>query len=456
MPDTLSTYHLPSPSAASPRPKMAIVSTYDELCGIAGYTRALEKQLAPFVDLTIFDLDQYLLRSRHRRIQKLADAHIKDIAAQLRGFDCVNIQLEHGTLGRTVPQITRRFARLAKAAPALSVTFHTILLGDDMPWDIVGRLLARGHVRSAGRVLSDATRGGRLGRGIQGLLRGLQASKPVSVIVHTRRDQRMMQDLYGLRAVHHHPLAFISPEAARSLRARTSRAAHPRLAGLPATAKFIGTFGFLSAYKGFDTAIRALEFLPADHHLLIFGGLHPQGIRREEPLDPYIRKLLSTAHIGQSPLEALRESGLRLAPSGAELTALLNDHPNSLRERVHFMGALSDDEFFAAAALCDVAVFPYLEVGQASSGPISIALEMGTRIIASRTAAFRAFARYHPGLIEFFDIGNFAELATRIQSPGRSAGVPELRYNTATNAATYLEANFLPAPTPAFLACAAE
>ncbi|WP_298283153.1 hypothetical protein [Acidocella sp.] len=456
MPDTLSSYHVPPALSAPRRPRLAIVSTYDELCGIAGYTRALEKQLAPFVDVTIFDLDQYLLRGRHRRIQKLADAHIKDIAAQLHGFDCVNIQLEHGTLGRTVAQITRRFARLAKAAPALSVTFHTILLNEDMPWDTVGRLLARGHVSGAGRVLSEATRAGRLSRGIQGLLRSLQAHKPVSVIVHTRRDQRMMQDLFALRSVHHHPLSFISPEAARGLRARTGRAVPAPFSGLPANVKFIGTFGFLSAYKGFDTAIRALEFLPPDYHLLIFGGLHPQGIRREEPLDPYIRKLLSTAHIGQSPLEVLKESGLRLAPSGAELTALLNDHPNTLHERVHFMGALSDDDFFAATAQCDVAVFPYLEVGQASSGPISIALEMGTRVIASRTAAFRAFARYHPDLIEFFDIGNFAELATRIQSPGRAAAVPDLRYNTATNAAIYLEANFLSVQKRELVACAAQ
>lgn len=28
------------------RPQIAIISTYDEMCGIAGYTRALEKQLA--------------------------------------------------------------------------------------------------------------------------------------------------------------------------------------------------------------------------------------------------------------------------------------------------------------------------------------------------------------------------------------------------------------------------
>jgi glycosyltransferase involved in cell wall biosynthesis len=43
---------------------------------------------------------------------------------------------------------------------------------------------------------------------------------------------------------------------------------------LPEDAKLIGVFGFLSRYKGFETAIRAMRHLPSDHHLLIFCGVH--------------------------------------------------------------------------------------------------------------------------------------------------------------------------------------
>lgn len=81
------------------RPRLAIVSTYDELCGIAGYTRALEQQLRGGMDVQVFDLDQYLLRSNNPRVQALGDKHIKEIAKELNNFDSVNIQLEHGTLG---------------------------------------------------------------------------------------------------------------------------------------------------------------------------------------------------------------------------------------------------------------------------------------------------------------------------------------------------------------------
>ena len=74
------------------------MSTYDDLCGIAAYTRSLEKQLSDIFDVTVFDLDQYLLRNTHARVRKFADRHIQDICREIREYDTVNLQLEHGTL----------------------------------------------------------------------------------------------------------------------------------------------------------------------------------------------------------------------------------------------------------------------------------------------------------------------------------------------------------------------
>jgi hypothetical protein len=84
----------------SARPRLALVSTYSELCGIAAYTRSLEKQLADVFDVTVFDLNQYLLRNAHGRVRKFGDRHIQEICRELKDFDAVNLQLEHGTLGR--------------------------------------------------------------------------------------------------------------------------------------------------------------------------------------------------------------------------------------------------------------------------------------------------------------------------------------------------------------------
>lgn len=434
------------------RPRVAIVSTYDELCGIASYTRALEQQLQERMEVQVFDLDQYLLRSRHTRVQRLADQHILEISKKLRQFDSVNIQLEHGTLGLTMPQILRRFRWLVRAAPALSVTFHTILDEVGMPAGQVWPQLRRLKLGAAAAMVADRARAALLARGTYGELRRQQSRKPVRIITHTRRDMRLLRDVHRLAEVHHHPLSFVPPARAAAIRAAATRDAFPILHLLPPGAKLIGTFGFLSPYKGFETAVEALRYLPEDHHLLVFGGIHPQAIARGQPRDAYISRLLERGHIGQSPLEALRAGGPTSLTVDGSARDLLAPHPQDLHHRLHFMGVLEDSQFMSAMALCDSVVLPYLEVGQTSSGPIAMALEMGCRVIASRTRAFLQYARYHPNRIEFFDIGNFAELARRIEAgPPPAPADRRLTHDTTSNAALYLKVSLPPgmaAPVP--------
>jgi glycosyltransferase involved in cell wall biosynthesis len=431
------------------RPRVAIISTYDELCGIAGYTKALAHQLQDSMDVQVFDLDQYLLRSPHRRVVRLGDRHILDIAKKLKNFDSVNIQLEHGTLGLTMPQILRRFRWLVRSAPAVSVTFHTIL---DEAWMPLGRIWQQLRQLKLGAAVATLAENGRsvlLANGVYRELRRQQSRKPVHVITHTRRDMRLLRDVHRLSDVHHHPLSFVPAATAAAIRAAATRDAFPILRLLPPGAKLIGTFGFLSPYKGFETAVEALRYLPEDHHLLVFGGIHPQAIARGQPRDAYISKLLDKGHIGQSPLEALHAGGATNLTVDGSARDLLAPHPQDLHHRLHFMGVLDDSQFMSAMALCDSVVLPYLEVGQSSSGPIAMALEMGCRVIASRTRAFLQFARYHPGRVEFFDIGNFAELARRIEAgPPPAAADRPPAYDTTTNAALYLKVSLPPGMAP--------
>lgn len=423
--------------------RLAIVSTYDEMCGIAGYTRALERQLRQHADVTVFDLDQYLLRGQHRRVQRLADRHIADIAAQLHTFDSVNIQLEYGTLGRTPNQIVRRFKTLVKAAPAVSITFHTILGHDPLDWAALGLSLITGRFLRVARIAGSFRRNRDLGARTYRFLHARQHLQPVNAIVHTKRDARLLRDVFRIRNVDHHPLSFIAGPEAERVRQAAALDQFPVMKTLPPDAKLIGSFGFLSPYKGFETALRALRYLPEDHHLLIFGGVHPQGIKREQSIDPYIQTLLDEAHIGHTIFDTMADNATPVSFAlDAASRDLLSRHPEDLHSRVHFLGVHDDEGFMRAMALCDAVVLPYLEVGQSSSGPIAMALEMGCRVLASRTLAFLQFARYHPGQVEFFDIGNFAELAGLILA-GTPAplGGRTLTYNTGTNTALYLRAN---------------
>src|SRR5580698_173059 len=167
----------PSASLAALPPRrrrLAIVSTRNKLCGIAAYTHALERQLADLFDLTVFDLDQYLLRGRHRRVRALGDRHIKDICAEIAGFDAVNLQLEFGTLGRSAKDIHRRFRWLVDASPRLSVTFHTLKRPSDFSWADFLHAIVKLKWQRAGGLRAGYARERTLSEGIAKQLRYAQ------------------------------------------------------------------------------------------------------------------------------------------------------------------------------------------------------------------------------------------------------------------------------------------
>ncbi|HEX5453110.1 MAG TPA: hypothetical protein VFX06_04900 [Stellaceae bacterium] len=445
----------PAARTASPPParreRLAIVSTASRLCGIAAYTAALRRQLDDTFDITVFDLNQYLLRNPHRAVRRLADRHVREICRAIRRFDAVNLQLEYGTLGRDAADILRRFAWLTTAAPRLSVTFHTLLKPPAFSAAAIGRAALRLRFREAARLHADFRRGHLLSYGIARQLRRAQAYKPVSAIVHNRRDLFDARYLYGIKQVFDHPLAFLGAAEIAAVRADASRHHFPMLENLPAEAVLVGVFGFLNEYKGFATAIRALAYLPEHYRLLIFGGLHPQEIASRQPRHPYISSLFDEAYMETSLYERLAAtSGTPAFVVDTEhtLRALTGAHPRDLSGRIHFMGALDDNAFLRGMAICDAVVLPYLEVGQSASGPISQALELGCRIIASRTHTFLQFAEYHRDRIEFFDVGNHLELAERVRARPQFAAAGRPQYDVASNRATYLLANGLPKGAP--------
>ncbi|HVH77316.1 MAG TPA: hypothetical protein VM755_20560 [Stellaceae bacterium] len=429
------------------RPQLALISAVEELCGIGAYCHSLEKQLSRDFEITLFGLDQYLLRGRHRRIRQLGDRHVKEICRELGRFDAVNLQLEHGTLGRGARDIYRRFGWILAAAPQISVTFHTMLSTPEFDFAGWARALRRFDFATAARLHSQYLRNNLLSAGIVRRLRRMQRRKRAAVIVHNRWDLRQMRDVHRIGEVYDHPLAFLDAAEARAIRAGARRERFPLLGNVPSEARLIGVFGFFGRYKGFETVIRAMQHLPEDHHVLIFGGVHPNEIPRNQPIDPRIASLFDAGYVDTTLVERAGTEAGRQSPSlsvaiDRSLRDILVRHPKDLSGRMHFMGALEEPDFLAGMAICDAVVMPYLDVGQSSSGPISQAIELGCRVIASRTRTFLQFAAYHPQRIEFFDIGNHLELAERIMAaPQFPARQEPLRFNVETNKAVYLAAN---------------
>jgi glycosyltransferase involved in cell wall biosynthesis len=401
------------------------------------------QQLGPDFDIEVFDLNQSFMRSTDPAMTAVADGMIKDFCARAGTFDFVNIQLEHGTVGALPKDILRRLKWIVTAARALSVTFHTVLLSQKFDRHELFKNLSRIWIAESWKIYRDHLSRNALANGVYQQLRDAAKTKPVSLIVHTRRDAEIMRHALGFENVYDHPLVFRGRAEAARLRATTTRDDFPILAHLPAGARLIGVFGFISKYKGFDTVVKAMRFLPEDYHLLIFGSVHPNEIQRNQPIYPYVRELLDAADVDSWLEDSGGPDGNANKASNSKGIAVA--HPNNIADRIHFLGAQTDDDFARGACVCDTVVMPYLEVGQSASGAVSIALEMGARVIAAHNRTFLQLGRYFPNCIEMFDIGNHIELAERIRArPAFPPAARKVDYDADSNRLVYRAANSLP------------
>ncbi|MEX3693369.1 hypothetical protein AB3X91_19080 [Paraburkholderia sp. BR14263] len=432
------------------KPTLAVISTYDELCGIASYARAIVRQLSPYFDIQVFDLDQYMFRHTNRRVRKMADKEIERICRELRHFDCVNIQLEHGLFGKNKRDAYKRICRLIAASPKVCITFHTVFEGESVNWKQVRERLARLDFASAWSLaINSKVDNALLGAGIYSAIRRAQWRKKVSVVVHTRRDARMLRVLERMSNVYDHPLAYYSEREALDYEANAQRSEFPLLKRCSDDVVLLGCFGFTGSYKGIDTALRALHLLPENYHLAIFGGVHPESIQRGVPLDPYLAELVNIVSPGRNWLEDMQADTGRAIQINASVPELLElaatPHGRDISRRTHFMGPISDDEFPRAMAVCDAVLLPYLEVGQSASGPMSMAVNLNRPVIATRTKTFLQFSRYYPGRVALFDIGNYLQLSQIIRAGDfrRRASAGAAEPDTVSNVATYRNALFV-------------
>lgn len=433
------------------KPRLAVISTYDELCGIASYARSIVRQLSPYFEITVFDLDQYIFRHSGKRVRKMADKEIERICKELRNFDCVNVQLEHGIFGKSKRDSYRRICRLIAASPSLCITFHTIFEGASVDWKLVRQHLGKFNLKGAWSLAIGARLDhSLLGAGIYSAIRRAQWTKKVSVVVHTRRDARMFKVIERISNVYDHPLAYYSEEEALAYQYRASRSVFPLLKDCGEDVVLLGCFGFTGSYKGIDTALRAMHLLPENYHLAIFGGVHPETIQRGVPLDPYIAELLTIISPGRNWLDdvdAGAGKAVNLNASVSELLELVDTpHKKDISHRTHFMGPMTEEEFPQAMAVCDAVLLPYLEVGQSASGPMSMAVNLNRPVVATRTKTFLQFSRYYPGRVALFDIGNYLQLSQIVRSGDfrqREPGARSDEPGTVSNIETYRNALFL-------------
>lgn len=374
------------------RKSMAIVSSWNESCGNASYTEALRREFAKIYNVQVIPLNLSLLQNPSPSVVKAGRRHIDEIASSLGGFDYVNIQFEGGLYGSSFREVYRNVAALMRASRNLVVTMHRV---DVMPGSLLPKV-AMTPLRSMRGLFVDYVlkrRQALLTEKVIVLARKLAQSKNVKIKVHTPRDAEYVKRVFGFEGVFHFPLTFLDPDVRRQVQQDVRPSLIRERYKLPEGSRVVGVFGFISAYKGYETVVKAMSLLPQDWYLFVVGGQHPQSIRPQVEVDPYLNKLINQV------VALERERGA------------LADH-----ERVRFIGEVSDPDFLFFLRNMDAVVLPYIEVGQGMSGVFALAMEAGARLLCANNLAVLQARRYYGVTFSQFDIGNYIELAQKIKS----------------------------------------
>jgi len=364
--------------------KIAIVSSFSDSCGNAYFTKVLiDSMRKNGADVECVELDLKLTQSVDGYFRKKADRHIDEICKTLEGYDGVNIQLEAGLFGTLPKDIIKRLYKLINANPHTSVTLHSPrLVSDSASQRKAIKSLLRFNFRGALREYL-AHKSTDIHRALNRRLLDLLMNKNISLIVHTNRAKEQIKRIFGYENVHVHPLKIVAsgfcPDNSVIDRVKN-------ILNFGDDEKIIGMFGFINEYKGHTLALEAIANLPPEYKLLIFGRQHPQTIKDNEPVSPYLRTLQK----------------------------LISDDKRIRRNRVFFMGEYSTEDFINLAATVDVVWLPYVENGQDGSGIASICLDVSPKVLCSASFAFDELFK----LINYrnyyrFDIGNALELASK-------------------------------------------
>lgn len=363
--------------------RIAIISNYKEKCGIAQYTDNIikgYKRHNPDVTVDVLPVNTKIVKSQRRKDKKSKDLHWKDICEKAKGYDAINIQFENGIYGNNNNEILKNLAAIFNSHSNVTVTMHTVMYNNEGEIGIINiaKLLASLKLKSAIHCLFKTISGNFL----DSFMSLISKYRNIKLIVHTHREKSQLKYLYNFDKIYVHPLSFTD------VKERTEPEKRDLLNKefqLRESDKVIAIYGFISSYKGHMTAIDALKKLPYDYKLLIVGASHPGSIANFNPIDDYLADLLGR-------IEHLK-----------------------LSKRVVFAGSVSDEMMMDIMRSVDVSIFPYVEVGQSASGPATMQLELGGRILYSNAHVFTQLDTFAGHTLRRFDIGNFLELASCIE-----------------------------------------
>lgn len=386
--------------------KVLCFSTWNEPCGIAGYSANLLQALGQLGVTT----EVHAVNAKERKYFTRAEVRrdLDEFCARAEAADLVHIQHEFSffdsfDLKRSVTTFESVLGRLSRSGKPVVVTFHTHPPFRRSLVDLVDQ--RHGGLPAYMRQLLLLRNMLLNRRWRQSIGRFFRGGGRYQAVVHTRTTRRVLIEEGRFAPDHIDVLPMGVVERSGALHEIDPATAKAAL-GYPPGTKLASIFGFIQPFKGYETALRALARLPKHWHLAIVGGPHPES-RSDKTLDTIIR------------LRSLLRLGDRVRVTGfADFETL--------------------DQYHAAT---DVCLAPY-QRGDLISGSVGItwALSSGKPVIASDIPVFKELQEASDGLLLFAETAQY-DLAWQME---RVMNDCALRQKLVKNATTYAAGHLWP------------
>ena len=157
----------------------------------------------------------------------------------------------------------------------------------------------------------------------------------------------------------------------------------------------LAMFGFIGEYKGYQTALEALNFLPENFRLLIIGGIHPR----------------ANNDFALEKINRFRITGVW--PDDLQITKPV-EAINKFEKRITITGYVAAEKVTEYMKQCDIVLAPYHEGGPSGSAAVAVGLKSGKPVIATKTRSFEEIHFQSQGL-KMVTPGAPAELALTIE-----------------------------------------
>jgi len=272
--------------------RVAIVTSYNEDCGIAYHSRCIIDIFKEMTDvkLEVVPLPVSLLCSQIAIQRKLGDKQITELASKLGQYDAVFVQFEPGLYGLQLNDIYSRLDLILSKVKQGNLIVHSYTpMNQIISWRQIAWRFARLKIET----------------GIKAALFGFQFKKEdkfwrtfakkhknISILTLNLPDEKYFRTCYNISNVNTYPIVYFTENKIAQFQKDFPREKTLKQYGLDPNKKYLGVFGFLSPYKGHLTVIKALEYLDDGYEVVIVGAEHPRGLTANTDISGYVQQLL--------------------------------------------------------------------------------------------------------------------------------------------------------------------